>query len=545
MAYNIIKGAQALIKYRPAVLLLAGVAVFLFFILSSYEHVWVLPEAFTHQAFALENGRSLTLEEVVRAFNFSVFECDGRASRPLSELFSIIDYKCRSYLWQWIPPHPSLSLTWIFSLFLSPVFLYKFLRNLKIDGNVALAAVALYLMNPAVLSYSVMLFRPGKAMTNFSIIFLLYWGSCLYRPFLQRDKGLVVDPGTGRVMALFACIFCSFFWDETALLVYPAMLVFFPRLFLRVRYLLIYLLLPIVLVPVYLVILPILSKILWHASGNNLLHFIQTSDVLVRPSFLDFLNHYYVNTKLLILDSLGIAPVHRASSWLNLLPIMAGQLALLLILFRVRDIDQRPRLARQFFRRLLFPLAGLFVLTLVHNALMAVLNGIWGLYWYGAYWAVFFVIFGALVLKSLKINRYLLTVAMMIVLFNLGNIFLQTNLVYKRLHYYPYSPQAIKYLFLDVVKRFDPGLEAQFSNKELRNSTLQYWQEEKRLIVHKKELPKELFFVDIEMHPGRYRLPNNFFEKYPLDNYYSWSALDQYRIDRSYLEQSNRVGNHP
>jgi hypothetical protein len=349
---------------------------------------------------------------------------------------------------------------------------------------------------------------------------------------LSGEGSSVVYPRSAHVAAFFLCVFFSFFWDETALLVYPAIILFFPRLVLNVRYGVIYLLLPVALYLSYMVIIPMLTTWSGTASGENFAYYIENMLLIVRPSFHNFLAHYYLNTKLLILESLGIVPVHPSSPWWNLVPIMVGQAVLLLILLSIRNIWRDKLAVRPFLLRLSLWIAGLFLLTLFHNALLTMSNGVWGLFWYGAYWAVFFVIFLAWLLQGLKINQYLLTIAMAIVLFNLGNIFLETNKIYKRMHYYPYMAQYLDRLFVDDQLRFDPGFKPQFSGQQLREFVIQYWRDDKKSLPQKADLPKELFFVDLELHPGRYKLPKTFFKLSPFDIYYPNTELSKYRTDK-------------
>ena len=191
--------------YPNAVLLIA-VYSYLLFVLLGYENAWLLPEILDKKQHFLETGSRLNFEDFVRAFNYDFFEAGPRITRPLSTLMLALDTKFRAWLWRYVVPHPSVSLTYLFSLILSPLLLYRLLRNLEVDANTALGGTALYLASPGLLSLVVMLFWPAKPMANFSLILCLYLASELEQD-LRRDRG---EPA-GRFFLLTAVMFVSYF----------------------------------------------------------------------------------------------------------------------------------------------------------------------------------------------------------------------------------------------------------------------------------------------------------------------------------------------
>ena len=70
-------------------------------------------------------------------------------------------------LYKIIPYHPSLSLTWIFSLLILPFIFYRVLRNLKIDVETAVLCVCLYYFTVGHLSCHLMFFHQAKPMSAF------------------------------------------------------------------------------------------------------------------------------------------------------------------------------------------------------------------------------------------------------------------------------------------------------------------------------------------------------------------------------------------
>ena len=180
------RAALVFLKEYPAVILL----VFVYFIILprsiSYDQSWQQTEnPVIIGGIFQASGTKISFSDIKQSFNWPVLEEGApRPTRPLSSYFTVLDAKFRFWLWHYFPPHPSLSLVWIFTLFLAPIFLFKLLRNLEVGVNTALAAVSFYLATPGVLACTAMYFRPGKPMTNFAIIFCLYLAS-----FFCKKKG--------------------------------------------------------------------------------------------------------------------------------------------------------------------------------------------------------------------------------------------------------------------------------------------------------------------------------------------------------------------
>ena len=145
--------------------------------LFNYDMNWTNPE-FSKMNIpnAMMTGHAYTWKDVARSFDFMSFDFVPRA-RFLSHFFEIINIKLRVFLFQFLPPHPSFSITWIVTLILSPLFLYRLV--LLWTGNTVRAwtSLALYVCSTGYLSSMVMLFHPAKTLAHFFIIFSLYLGA--------------------------------------------------------------------------------------------------------------------------------------------------------------------------------------------------------------------------------------------------------------------------------------------------------------------------------------------------------------------------------
>ena len=159
---------------------------------------------------------------------------------------------------------------------------------------------------------------------------------------------------------------------------------------------------------------------------------------------------------------------------------------------------------------------GLFILLVFNNALLSIIGGIWGLYWYGAYWSIFFTIFLARLFYFAQIHRGILVLCLGCMIWNQGNVFAETNRLYKEYHYYPCAPNELTQLFSGKIKRFDPSLVSQFSGEQLQDVLWKYWYLKKQKKIEFKEpvpIPKELMWSLIELNPGRYYFLHRFLKR--------------------------------
>ncbi|MCX6348057.1 MAG: discoidin domain-containing protein, partial [Candidatus Aureabacteria bacterium] len=237
---------------------------------------WTHPEiVFRCIPNAFKNGTRLVPGDLLRGFDCWSFDSIARA-RFLSYAVQIINAKFRVWLWEYLPPHPSLSLTWIFSLILSPLLLFKFLRNFARSHLSAWSGISLYILSLGFLSGITLLFHAGKPLTLFAAILSLYLSSRIDRllarkeyfgkkvlqwtllsPAILRGSPPGPDGGRGRAglalvskirsfakqrdriaqrlalayAGLIATVFISFFLDESAWFIFFCIPILYPNIF--------------------------------------------------------------------------------------------------------------------------------------------------------------------------------------------------------------------------------------------------------------------------------------------------------------------------
>ena len=199
-------------------------------VILSYDANWVNPEVVHRQIpGALKNGNRLVAGDFLRAFDVLSFEYGGSRVRFVSYLFQLLNIKFRIWLFDRIPPHPSLSITWIFSLILSPIFLFLMMYNLTASRTASWTCVILYCVSTGFLSGITELFHPGKPLANFFAVFCLYLASKV-SPLVASGHGYSRKALLTYILLLVA-IFISFFTDEKAWFIFICVPVLFPGIF--------------------------------------------------------------------------------------------------------------------------------------------------------------------------------------------------------------------------------------------------------------------------------------------------------------------------
>ena len=85
-------------------------------LIGNYDINWTHPEVVGIQIpGVVKNGAEIVPRDLLRGFDVLSFEYGGR-SRFVSYFFQTFNIKFRLLLLRFIPPHPSLSLTWIVTL---------------------------------------------------------------------------------------------------------------------------------------------------------------------------------------------------------------------------------------------------------------------------------------------------------------------------------------------------------------------------------------------------------------------------------------------
>lgn len=244
---QVLNGNQDLTMAVPSIAsprMRKGETVF-YLILSVIVALFVLSRAFDYNSTQLNSetaqrriphvlatGNHLVWEDLLRSIDAHAI--DGRSSaRFVARALDVLNIKFRIWLWQFIPPHPSLSLLWIFSLVLCPILLFKLVRNLTSDLSAAWIAVLLYGVSPGLLSGVLMYFHSGKPLTSFFTIFCFYLASKL--DLSLRDHERMMPRDTLAFLLLVAVLLIGFFTDELGFFTFAAVPVMFPHIWISIK----------------------------------------------------------------------------------------------------------------------------------------------------------------------------------------------------------------------------------------------------------------------------------------------------------------------
>ncbi|MGE4132951.1 MAG: hypothetical protein AB7F86_15020 [Bdellovibrionales bacterium] len=431
----------------------------------------------------------------IEGLNYPLYEYSPRIYRPMSSFMQMLDFDFRHWLWQIVPPHPAVSFTWIFSLVLSPYFLYRLLGLLTVSRPVATFICGIYLSNAAFLSVVVMYFRPAKAMTNFSLIFALYLAA-----LAAKDRSAF-----SKTILLYAFLVPSLLWDESAVVMFPALVILFPSLVLRdwrqrgafVAALLAGAFL-------YTILLPKVT--VWaRYPAPNLMAYSPTKtafDLFGLERILTLFHDYLYNLKIAVMDCAGLTvPWFPSSFWFSGLQYAQY----LIVAFSLGFFALRCRL--RFWREMWFRGLALFTLFvgLDTYALSTIGNNIWGLYYYGAYVGVSFIVLFAFFLQRIyesgRLGQVLVAVLSATVTVCSLYIFERTNFAYKFAHYYADGAigpgPVLKKIFKNETNRFD-FMEAN-ALPRMGELTDQYWRCKREKVFCDAPNESELRYLLVEL----------------------------------------------
>jgi hypothetical protein len=161
---------------------------YIFIVLLNYDLSWMAFEKLNTHLWILENGKYWHLQDFAKFLNTKVIEIDpNRISRPISNFVEVLDAKFRANLWDYITPHPTMSLQWPFLFIGLPIFLYKVFRNLNCQPVIALAGTGLYLTSTGFLSPIVQYSHPAKNLVNFFVVLSLATATEFYRKDIPKN----------------------------------------------------------------------------------------------------------------------------------------------------------------------------------------------------------------------------------------------------------------------------------------------------------------------------------------------------------------------
>jgi hypothetical protein len=232
--------------------------------LTLYHTNWMHPEVFLAERKHIVGLTSLHWQDIARFFDCEALSDQCTRSRFLTYLTGYVDSFFRLWLVNYMPPHPSITVTWVLS-FASLYFLYRTIRDLTDDRFAALVSTGLYALSAGFLSLLLMLFNPGKALAGFFINFCLYLAGRIAKAPAGRVESITA-------LALLMSLLLAYFSDETTWFLCGAIPLLFPTFFeRRHRALLVALTATF---PLYLAFLtwtaPLIMRCLW---GYNHFHF--------------------------------------------------------------------------------------------------------------------------------------------------------------------------------------------------------------------------------------------------------------------------------
>lgn len=199
---------------------------FLVMLITNYRsgciHGEVLLFHFPH---AIQNGIGFKMFDFVRSFDVWSFDGFDRA-RFLSYMIQIFNVKLRLWLLQYWPLPPSFSLTWLGSLLVAPILLFKTVKNMTQNSLAALNVVLLYACSVGLLSHVLFWFHPAKPLASLFLIAAMYFGSKIE----VTDKN---GSNFKTYIFLFLTIFLAFFADETSYITYLLIPLLFPNVILK------------------------------------------------------------------------------------------------------------------------------------------------------------------------------------------------------------------------------------------------------------------------------------------------------------------------
>ncbi len=181
----------------------------------------------------LAHGKNFSLHDFVNIFN--VWGLDNGWNRPrfLSYIAYILQTKSRIFLWDFMRPHPTLSILWILTLVLAPWIFYKYLKLILKEKTASLAGVAVYISSCGYLFSATMLMHPGKPLLNVVVIGILYILAKVHPP--ESENKINPSFSTGFVWGIIPLLTASLLLDEMATFCFVLPFVWSIRYFLPYR----------------------------------------------------------------------------------------------------------------------------------------------------------------------------------------------------------------------------------------------------------------------------------------------------------------------
>jgi hypothetical protein len=518
-------------------------------LLSNYNYVWTQPEEFNWREYILADGTEIRLHDLYKIFDWQTFEYEARTTRPLSSMAEIIDTKFRVWLWKYIIPHPSLSITWVLLLLISPLVFYKVLRNIGIEKTLSIVISCLYVTNPATLSLAVVNFRPSKPVANFAILLCLYIASSINKRTIdpRSTNRRLINP-LNNYYILCVVMLISFFFDETALISYVAVPLFFPKVvFVNVKRIMAFIIIPIITCCCIYKLFPFLGKLAGY-SGNSIASITEHHTIINNStgSIIDKVGglfttgwrlvtaDIFTNVKIFLSDSFGLVNPSLSPSYLYKFLWAATVLLLALIAMSIGiKFFRYIRNSRINFKSNHYTIGSASVVALVLVTVFANLllhlvdNHIWGLHWLSTFWAIFYFISVAIILNKINLNYLLMFIASIFIISTSYYNFLYVNNSFKKFFYY--RTIDIKDIWTHRVNRFQVAIDKNTENYKL---TKYIWKEHNNISII-QHIPTELYYL---VHDLRLVTPGKSYAQ-------RWSVFDGH-VNTFSLIRSSCTGNN-
>ncbi len=472
---------------------------YMFCILLSYDLNWMEFEKLKTHIWFLENGKYWQWSDFAKALNTKIIEIDpNRLSRPLSNLVEVIDAKFRANLWDYMPPHPTISLQWPLLFIGLPILLYKFFRNLDCEPIIALAGMGLYLTSAGFLSPIVELSHPAKSMVNFFSLLSLVIITQLYRRIKFKDVSIM---DVRRFWLTWcSCIFITvitFFFDETGLFLWVVLLFICCPLFLKFKEKFVW--------PLFLLVLPAIYFLIIHFL-LPWLHFIVNQKAVDLASYRDIPHPsslFFPNWHDLMINFYLLFGIHPGIKW-NFKPLIGHPLLItlqcvytvafiyLLGLF-VKTVLETGKLSFRL-KQIISGALLLVIFVYFHNFQLSHNVHVWTVFWYGCLFSLIYYVTLTLVLQFVwegyKGKLFKILLPFIVIIFTAHGLMTSTYLIniFKNQRYNPgvfYYPSIFDQT-INPYQYFDMSRSLQNSRCRYVYSVM-YWAR----IKHKK----------IDMHP--------------------------------------------
>jgi hypothetical protein len=286
-------------------------------------------------------------------------------------------------------------------------------------------------------------------------------------------------------------LFLSFLVDETALLSFPAILVFFPgEVFRSIKRSICFFALPPVTYLAYFHWIPEFTALAGfelprlgdYAPAATLIGFSNLMGTAV-------LGDLHINVRLFLSDTFGLVDPRLSNSWFYTTLWFA--VTVCLCMAGTKIIASLYRNWRRSINWLsLRSVVALIGATLFANVtLHLVENRVWGLHWLNSYWPIFFWIVLAVVLNTVELNRVFAGVATALVVLASVYNFTYVNNAFKQFFYY--RTVVFEDVLVHKVNRFDIPTK---SDSELFSKTLAIWREHQDQASF-RGIPTELYYL--------------------------------------------------